>query len=378
MKENIGNRICICGLVFDLECDLPFLNPFICHSHEKSDGRILFCHIPLLNESCGLVAHHDDVDVYRGTDGTWIYVSPVCKDFVQVGLSADYREITWYIPVCRDESVLYHILRNLLRMAFESVFAVRSRVSLHSACIDVQGEAVAFTGVSGLGKSTRASAWIDALGAEFISGDRPSVSVSDDGATACGVPWDGKEGIYRNTDRKLKAILEVRRSDSVFFRKLSPEQATKILMKQVFIPMWDTSAASQVIMTAKKLAAQVPVYRFFCGPEVRDAEEAYGILFNNPEKILEVSIDMKIKEGFALRKVADEFIVMPTGSNIARFDGAIALNEVSAFIFEKLLNPLSKEDLLAAVLDEYDVDRETAAKDIDSIIAKFDEMGILG
>ncbi|MBR2869465.1 MAG: PqqD family protein [Clostridia bacterium] len=87
---------------------------------------------------------------------------------------------------------------------------------------------------------------------------------------------------------------------------------------------------------------------------------------------------MKIKEGFALRKVADEFIVMPTGSNIARFDGAIALNEVSAFIFEKLLNPLSKEDLLAAVLDEYDVDRETAAKDIDSIIAKFDEMGILG
>ena len=68
---------------------------------------------------------------------------------------------------------------------------------------------------------------------------------------------------------------------------------------------------------------------------------------------------------------------MPTGNNIAKFDGAVALNEVSAFIFEKLQNPMSKEDLVTALLNEYDVDAQTAAKDVDALISKFEEMGII-
>ena len=68
---------------------------------------------------------------------------------------------------------------------------------------------------------------------------------------------------------------------------------------------------------------------------------------------------------------------MPTGGKIAKFDGAVALNEVSAFIFEKLANPMSKEDLVEALVNEYEVDSETAAKDIDSLISKFEEWEII-
>ena len=85
---------------------------------------------------------------------------------------------------------------------------------------------------------------------------------------------------------------------------------------------------------------------------------------------------MKIKDGFVLRNVIDEFIVMPTGSNIAKFDGAVVLNEVSAFIYKLLANPMSRDDLLTAVLNEYDVDEATAAADLDNLLEKLADMGV--
>ena len=77
---------------------------------------------------------------------------------------------------------------------------------------------------------------------------------------------------------------------------------------------------------------------------------------------------MKAKPGFVVRNIADEFILMPTGDNIGKFNGTVLLNEVSAFVWEKLQNPLSKEDLLEAVLDEYEVSRDVAAKDLDNLL----------
>ena len=77
---------------------------------------------------------------------------------------------------------------------------------------------------------------------------------------------------------------------------------------------------------------------------------------------------MKAKPGFVVRNIADEFLLMPKGDNIGKFNGAILLNEVSAFVWEKLQNPISKEDLLKAVLAEYEIDRDVAAKDLVNLL----------
>ena len=68
---------------------------------------------------------------------------------------------------------------------------------------------------------------------------------------------------------------------------------------------------------------------------------------------------------------------MPTGDNIAKFEGAVVLNEVSAFIYKLLEHPVCREDLLAAIVSEYDVDEATAAKDLDALLNKLAEMGVL-
>ena len=289
-------------------------------------------------------------------------------------MDTSYQRIILYT----EDGVQRHIAtRFLLRTAFECRFCYEGIVSLHAACVEMGDFAVAFTGHSGLGKSTRARAWVEALGAQWISGDRPAVRLEKAGATACGVPWDGKEQIFRDVEVPLKCIMEVRRSPANYIRRLTEDQARQLIMQQSFVPMWDTDAAVMAMANVRQLVRKTPVYRVFCGPDAEDAKAIYDILVNHPELIREEKEQMKIKEGFVLRNVVDEFIVMPTGDNIARFEGAVVLNEVSAFIFKQLENPVSRDDLLTAMLNEYDVDEATAAADLDALLEKFAEMGVL-
>ena len=87
--------------------------------------------------------------------------------------------------------------------------------------------------------------------------------------------------------------------------------------------------------------------------------------------------DMKANPGFVLRNVVDEYILMPTGDNIGKFNGTVLLNEVSALVWEKLQNPISREDLLKAILDEFEVEKAVAAADLDALLAKLKEYGVI-
>lgn len=82
---------------------------------------------------------------------------------------------------------------------------------------------------------------------------------------------------------------------------------------------------------------------------------------------------MKIKDGFIIREVAGSFIVVAVGSAAKNFNGIINLNETGAFLWKILESGATKEELLAKMTEEYDVDEETARKDIDAFINKLQE-----
>ncbi len=46
-------------------------------------------------------------------------------------------------------------------------------------------------------------------------------------------------------------------------------------------------------------------------------------------------------------------------------------------MFRQLENAVSREDLLAAMLAEFDVDEQTASRDLDTLLTKFRELGLL-
>ncbi|MBR4173272.1 MAG: PqqD family protein [Clostridia bacterium] len=86
---------------------------------------------------------------------------------------------------------------------------------------------------------------------------------------------------------------------------------------------------------------------------------------------------MRIKNGFILRKVVDNYIAVAVGDEAVNFDAMISVNETGAFLWEKLQNETTEEDLLAALLDEYDVDEETAKADIAGFLEKLREGKLL-
>ena len=77
---------------------------------------------------------------------------------------------------------------------------------------------------------------------------------------------------------------------------------------------------------------------------------------------------MKIKDGFILRKIAGEDIVVPIGNNIADFNGIINLNESAAFLLGLLQEDTSAEKLVESLKNEYEIDEELAKNDVDTFL----------
>ena len=316
----------------------------------------------------------NELNVFLKRDNGWMFRLANGAHFPLVETDCHYENLKIYIDSDIEQDVK---LQFLVRCAFECRFIYESIISFQASCVELSGQAICFTGDSGTGKSTRAKAWVDGLGAEFISGDRPAIRLESGGNIACGVPWDGKEQIFRNVECPLKVIMEVRRAPFVRLRRLSYEQACRMAVRQTFIPMWDTDTAAIAIANVHRLCRTTPVYRLFCGPDVDSAKAVCSILFEHPEEILEELPEMKIKQGFTLRRVVDEYMVMPTGENIKRYGGTVVLNDVSAYIYEQLKQPISREDLLSQILEEFDVDAETASADLDVLLEQFRQMDLL-
>lgn len=73
---------------------------------------------------------------------------------------------------------------------------------------------------------------------------------------------------------------------------------------------------------------------------------------------------MKIKDGFMLRKVGGQYVVVALGEASRSFNGIIRLNESGKFLWEQLSADKTPEQLCAALLDEYDVTPEQARGDV--------------
>lgn len=84
---------------------------------------------------------------------------------------------------------------------------------------------------------------------------------------------------------------------------------------------------------------------------------------------------MKIKDGYTLHSVAGETVVIPCGG--INFDKMITLNETAAFIWKRLQQECSTDELVEAILSEYEVDKERAEECVGEFIVKLKESDFL-
>lgn len=86
---------------------------------------------------------------------------------------------------------------------------------------------------------------------------------------------------------------------------------------------------------------------------------------------------MHILSGFHVRQILDEVIAVPSGEVGKVFSGIISLNEIGRFLFEALQTEQTVDTLVAAVLEEYDTDSETARADVFEFLEQLRDAGLL-
>lgn len=87
---------------------------------------------------------------------------------------------------------------------------------------------------------------------------------------------------------------------------------------------------------------------------------------------------MKIKDGFELKDICGENIIISHGKENINFTKIITLNESAALIWNEVIGKdFSIEDMVRTIIDEYEIDEATAKKDCENIASEWEKVGFI-
>ena len=88
---------------------------------------------------------------------------------------------------------------------------------------------------------------------------------------------------------------------------------------------------------------------------------------------------MKVKNGFNLREVCGENIIVAEGDENIDFSNIISMNESSAYLWQEVqkLNNFTIDTLTQLLCEQYDIDEATAKKDVTTLATQWAAAGII-
>ena len=87
---------------------------------------------------------------------------------------------------------------------------------------------------------------------------------------------------------------------------------------------------------------------------------------------------LKIRDGFVLRNIIDEYVVMPVGVEMNSFSNLLVLNETGAYLWRCLQNGVPDEKVLVEQLhSEYDVTIDEAHNDVSAFVQELQRLALL-
>lgn len=88
---------------------------------------------------------------------------------------------------------------------------------------------------------------------------------------------------------------------------------------------------------------------------------------------------MKLKNGYVLRDVCGEQVIMGEGLGALNFGRLLCLNETAAMLWKRAaeLGDFSIEALSESLCQEYDVSSEQAKNDVAAIVGEWQKVGVI-
>lgn len=87
---------------------------------------------------------------------------------------------------------------------------------------------------------------------------------------------------------------------------------------------------------------------------------------------------MKVQPGFAMRSVCGERFLIAEGEENIDFSKLITMNDTAVFLWEKMgADDFTADDLVSALLAEYEVEEAEARTDVDAFLSSLKEAGVI-
>ena len=87
---------------------------------------------------------------------------------------------------------------------------------------------------------------------------------------------------------------------------------------------------------------------------------------------------MRIKEGFTLRTICGEHVVIGEGLAQVNFNKMLSLNGSAAYLWEQLKDKeFTEEDAVQVLTDKYDVTPERALEDVKKLLEEWKKQGVV-
>ena len=240
------------------------------------------------------VAYETEYFTIHDTGAGWAFVNTHADELRlaegarnTVLASRDYGELTiWvtdrFFDIERNGHILHTRpsipLSSSIRAACEAGMVMRDGLPLHASLVEKDGFGVIFLGPSGMGKSTQAKLWEKYLGADFLIGDRPGMRKIDGKWYGFGMPWDGKDAIYRQNTVPVLALVWLEQAKENHITPVNPVQAMSVMLKQAMMPVWDDMAMDGATALMGALAQELPMYHLCCLPDEAAARLTYDTI----------------------------------------------------------------------------------------------------
>ena len=86
---------------------------------------------------------------------------------------------------------------------------------------------------------------------------------------------------------------------------------------------------------------------------------------------------MKLKYDFIIREIGQRYVAVAVGANAEDFHGIIKLNTSGRIMLEMMKNEISKEDLIAALMEKYEGTQEFFSGEIDKFVKTLTDVDAL-
>lgn len=86
---------------------------------------------------------------------------------------------------------------------------------------------------------------------------------------------------------------------------------------------------------------------------------------------------MKKSTGYVMRKVADEYVLIPHGAKTKEINEVVTLSDTAAFIYEKLSEVNTVEELIWQVSSAYQVEKALVENDVREVLKSMEKMEIV-